>query len=333
MPLVPFHGGFSVQLRQSLPKNRYDRQDLPLGWRHRRNGAGGRMAVVWSQFGGAVRNDSHRALSRRSLLAGGCGTVAALLAPAYTRASPNTEPDSSQQAREDAVQSLPLNELTGETRRKLMAVCERPTMFRRLPQQTITCDPTLHVFLVRNPEVVVNIWQLMKVANMTADRQGPFLWKGSDGAGTVCDVELVYGTDDLHIIYSDGFYEGSLLRNKVNGRCVMCLRSGYAQGPDRRPYVANRLDLFLQIDNLAADAVTRTLSPWVGKVADANFRESCVFASKLSQTAEQNSDGVQRLADRLTNVQPPVREEFSRITATVPERVAAISNGGSVQRR
>jgi hypothetical protein len=285
------------------------------------------MGMVWTQSGLAATP-----LTRRSMLAGGFGAFAAAALPRISEAVPTTEADSSEQARDKAIQSLPLDELTSETRRKLLAVCERPTLFRRLPQQSICCDPTLHVFLIRNPEIVVNIWQLMEVAHMTADRQGPYLWKGSDGAGTICDVELMYGTNDLHIIYSDGFYEGSLLKKKLMGRCVMCLRSGYAYGQDRRPYVANRLDLFLQIDNLAADAVARTLSPWVGKVADANFRESCIFASKLSQTAEQNPAGVQRLCDRLDNVQPPVREQFAKITATVPERLAAMSTGGALRR-
>ena len=54
--------------------------------------------------------------------------------------------------------------MTAESRRKLMMVCERPTLFRRLPQQSIACDAGLHLFLIRNPEVVVNIWQLMGVA-------------------------------------------------------------------------------------------------------------------------------------------------------------------------
>jgi hypothetical protein len=142
----------------------------------------------------------------------------------------------------------------------------------------------------------------------------------------------VYGTDDLHVIYSDGYYEGSLLKHKVTGRCVMLLKSHYAVGADRKPNVASRLDMFLQIDNLAADVVARTLSPWVGKVADSNFHESCVFASKLSQTAEQNSAGVQRLADKLTRVDPPVRDEFSRLAVTVQQR-AAMRDGGTVLRR
>ena len=61
---------------------------------------------------------------------------------------------------------------------------------------------------------------------MTADRQGPYVWKGSDGAGTVCDVELIYGTDQLHVLYGDGYYEGSLLKKKVTGRCVMIMKIG-----------------------------------------------------------------------------------------------------------
>jgi hypothetical protein len=250
-----------------------------------------------------------------------------------SHAAASEEADTSPQARDEAIQSLPLAELTAETRRKLMMVCERPTIYRRLPQKSIACDPLLHMFLIRNPEVVVNIWQLMGVANMTAERQGPFNWKGSDGAGTTCDVELVYGTDNVHVIYSDGVYEGSLLKHKVTGRCVMLIRSGYVQSPDRRSYVANRLDLFLQIDNLAADVVARTLSPWVGKVADSNFHESCLFASKLSQTAEQNGPGVQRLADKLTKVGPPIRDEFSKIAAAVQQRAAAREIGAGVQRR
>jgi len=272
-------------------------------------------------------------LTRRSLLGAGLVAIASeFCAASRIKAAALDEADTSPQARDEAIQSLPLAELTAETRRKLMMVCERPTLYRRLPQKSIACDPAMHVFLIRNPEVVVNIWQLMGVASMTAQRQSPFTWKGNDGAGTTCDVELAYGTDNLHVFYSDGFYEGSLLKHKVTGRCVMLLKSGFAQGPDRRPYVANRLDLFLQIDNLAADAVARTLSPWVGKVADANFHESCLFASKLSQTAEQNGPGVQRLADKLTKVEPPVREEFSRLASAVQQRAALRDNGAPVRR-
>jgi hypothetical protein len=271
---------------------------------------------------------------RRSLLLGGLAAVLGGVLPAgFARGASPDEADTSAAARDDAIRALPLSDLTSETRRKLMAVVERPSIYRRLPHKSVACDPALYTFLIRNPEVVVSIWQLMGVASMTAERVGPYLWKGNDGAGTTCDVELVYGSDNLHVIYSDGFYEGALLKHKITGRCVLVLKSGYSERGDRKTYVASRMDLFVQIDNTGADVVARTLSPWVGKVADANFHESCLFAAKLSQTAEQNSSGVQRLSDKLTKVEPPVREEFSKIAAAVQQRAALREVGTATQRR
>src|SRR4029079_17903867 len=122
------------------------------------------------------------------------------------------------------------------------------------------------------------------------------------------------------------------LKHKVTGRAVILLQSGYGHTADRRPYVANRMDLFVQIDHFAADVVARTLSPWVGKVADANFSESCNFTAKLSDAAEKNGAGVQKLAEKLTSVEPPVRDEFTRVAAAVQQRAAQREVGG-VQRR
>src|SRR5688572_19806147 len=119
-----------------------------------------------------------RLVSRRLLLAGGLAAVSGWLAPRWSWAASSSEADTSTQTRDAAISSLPLTELTAESRRKVMSVCERPTIFRRMPQESMACDPALFVFLIRNPEVVVNIWQLMGVASMTALRVGPFLWKG-----------------------------------------------------------------------------------------------------------------------------------------------------------
>ena len=279
-----------------------------------------------------LRAERAGAMARRGFLLGGLAGLSAALLPYDLRAAGPSEADTSPQSREEAVRSLPIEELTAETRRKLMAVIERPSIYRRLPQKSIDCDPALFLFLIRNPEVVVNIWeQLGMSSNMSAQRQGPYLWKGNDGSGTTCDVELVYGTDDLHVMYCDGFYEGSLLKSKHTGRCVLILKSGYGQSEDRRWYIGNRLDVFVQIDNVGTDMLARTLAPWIGKQADHNFSESCKFATKLSQTAETNLPGVQRLADKLTKVEPPVREQFIRLTAAVQQR-AALRDVGGVRR-
>jgi hypothetical protein len=279
-----------------------------------------------------ARLENARTLGRRSWLAGCLAGIGVLWTDGLTEvaAGETDQADTSLRSRQEAMGLLPLDRLTAETRRKLLAVCENPSIFRRLPAKTVDCDPDLHLFLIRNPEVVVNIWQVMGVSNMTAERTGPFTWKGDDGTGTICDLELVYGTEDLHIMYGDGLYEGGLLKRKITGRCVLILQSGVGQAADRRYQIGNRLDMFLQIDNAGADMIARTLAPWVGKVADTNFAESCKFASRLSQTAEANGPDMQRLADKLKQVEQPVREQFVRISINAQQR--AVARDGAVRR-
>jgi hypothetical protein len=176
--------------------------------------------------------------------------------------------------------------------------------------------------MIRNPEVIVNIWELMGISQMVAERVGPYAWKGNDGQGTQSQVELVYGTDELHLLYGEGFYEGPLLKRKVAGRCVLLLRSGYGMAANARAQVSNRLDVFLAIDNVGAELIAKTLQPLVGSTADTNFTESAKFFSKLSQTAENNPEGMPRLANKLNRCDANVREGFATVASTVTQRVA-----------
>lgn len=230
--------------------------------------------------------------------------------------------DSSERARQAATQAIPFAKLNEETQRKVLSVIENPSVFRRMPTKTVDCDPDLFAFLIRNPEVVVNIWQLMGVSNMTAERMGPYSWNGNDGSGTVCNVELIYGTDNLHILYGEGYYEGPLFRKKMYGRCVLCLRAENQVGQDGHSYVGSQLDVFLVVDNAGVDILARTLAPLVGKTADSNFEESAKFISRLSQTAEKNAPGMARLAEKLEKCEPPVREQFAQVSSVVNQRAA-----------
>jgi hypothetical protein len=236
-------------------------------------------------------------------------------------ADPNAA-DTSDRAQQEALRSMPLNKLNEEAQRKVMSVLERPSIYRRMPTKSVDCDPEMFLFLIRNPEVIVNIWELMGISQMVAERTGPYAWKGNDGQGTESQIELVYGTDEMHLLYGEGFYEGPLLKRKVSGRCVLLLRSGYGLGADARAQVSNRLDMFLAIDNIGAELIAKTLQPLVGSTADANFTESAKFISKLSQTAEANPDGMPRLAHKLNRCDATVKQGFASVASTVPQRVA-----------
>lgn len=262
-------------------------------------------------------------LNRRQAI----GLIAAgVLLPGWLAAS---EATSSREAQDDALRLIPFDKLTEPTQRKIWGVIERPTIFRRMPSHVVNCDPDMHTFLIRNPEVVANIWQIMGISNVQVKRTGDFSWSGSDGAGTTCQCEVVYGTDDLHLLYADGYYEGPLFKRKLTGRCVLALHSQSGIGRDREPLIGERMDMFLTLDNLGVDLVAKSMQPMICKTADANFTETANFLAKISQSSERNGPGMQNLGKKLTNVQPPIREQFIRTAGLVSERAALRETRGT----
>lgn len=268
--------------------------------------------------------------TRRQWLARAVGTLLASGLGGLIRSSSALAAEqstTSRQARDEAAAALPLDKLNEETQRKILSVVERPSLYRRMPEKVIPCDTGLYIFLLRNPEIVLNIWQLMGVSGMTAQRTGAYTWKGNDGAGTLCNVELAYGTGEMHLAYGDGYYEGPLFKRRINGRCVVMLRSEFRQGEDGREYVGNLLDIFLAIDNAGVDLVAKTLYPLVGKTADTNFAETAKFLSKVSQTAEANGAGMQKLATRLSACDAQIRDQFVQVSAAAQQKALARATG------
>src|SRR3954467_9152723 len=165
--------------------------------------------------------------SRRRFLGACAAGIGSIFLQPHFAAGQDDRATSTREARDEAHGAIPWQKLNDEIQRKLLSVMERPSIYRRMPRKLIDCDAELYLFLLRNPEVVVNMWQVMGLSNMTAQRTGEFTWRGNDGAGTQCNVELAYGTQEMHILYGEGFYEGPLFKNRMAGRCVLLLRSGY----------------------------------------------------------------------------------------------------------
>ncbi len=231
-----------------------------------------------------------------------------------------TSGTNSRQAKQQALAAIPYGQLNQQSRAKISDVLEKPSIYRRLPITSIDVDPDYFIFLIRHPEVIVNIWQIMGVTKMTADRTGPFSLKTNDGVGAVSDVELIYGTNNLHIYYAAGTYSGPILKRKLNGRCVMVLRTEYLRGPDGSPQTKNSLDVFLRVENATVSLIAKTLNPLVGSTADHNFVESLNFLQRLNETTEKNGVGDQRMAGRLTKLTKQVRNDFVKVAGLVYER-------------
>ncbi|UUO05314.1 hypothetical protein M4951_18265 [Blastopirellula sp. J2-11] len=225
--------------------------------------------------------------------------------------------------RDAAIREIPFGKLTVQAGDDIRQVVTNPSIFRRLPVQVIDCDPDLYLLMVRYPEIIVNIWRLMGITNVAVERTGQFSFHAKDGAGTVSDVELVYGNRDTHIMVADGYYEGPLAPGKVDAKCVLVLKTGYAPNELNKTFVSNQLDVFVKFEHKGADLLARTLHPLIGKTADANFAETTAFLGKISKSSEDNIAGIQNLSQKLTEIDPALRAQFVQATNRVYERSLA----------
>ncbi len=228
----------------------------------------------------------------------------------------------SRESREDAIGSIPLARLTPETQATVRSVLSNVTIYRRMPLRVIPCDPEMYLFLVRHPDVVVHIWQVLGITQISLEQLEADRYRLTDSAGTEGTIQLLYHSPDTHLVYTEGKYEGPLSTKPTRGRGILLLRSSFVQEPGGRSFISVQLDTFMQVEPGGVELLTKTFQPIVGKIADINFVQTVGFVGSLSRTAEVNCPGVQRLASRLTKVEPAVREEFAEVAQRVACKAA-----------
>ena len=186
----------------------------------------------------------------------------------------------------------------------------------------MNCDPDLYLFLVRHPDVVVNMWEVLGIAQLQLREAGPDTYRVVEKEGTAATLQLLYRSNDLHVVYAEWTYIGPLLARKINGRCLAILKTTYAHDEEGRYSVTSRLDGFMHVDPGGGELLTKTLQPLVVKNADSNFIQTLNFLGSVQHTAEVNGRGMQRFATKLEHVQPATRQQFAQVVASVSDQAA-----------
>ena len=101
--------------------------------------------------------------------------------------------------KKQAIAEIPFNQLDAAAKQKVTSVVENTSVFKRMTPQIIDCDPRYYMFLIRHPEVIVSIWQMMDATDMRITRQGPLVFNADDGEGTVGTLEFLYGDQKVHV--------------------------------------------------------------------------------------------------------------------------------------
>ena len=222
-----------------------------------------------------------------------------------------------------ALESLPMRRLTPAAQKRILDIAKSPTIYRRLPPQAIDCDQDMFLFLTRKPEVLVGMWDLMGITNVQTKRTAPYQMEASDGSGTTCMIDLVYGDPTTHIYVATGGYDGKLVAKPIRGSGVFVVTSRYAKAADGRTTVTGTIDCFLQLDSLGADLIARTLSGLIGRSADNNFVETARFMTQVSQASQRNPEAMLDIAGRMPQVTSSTRIEFADVIKNVAARSQA----------
>lgn len=284
-----------------------------------------REAHVAARFQNDSVRGSHSLVIRMLTLAIGMVVFSADV----SRAANPGEPTSDRAARSEALRAIPWRQLSPPERRLVDYVTKNASIYRRLPTRVIDCDPVLFTFLAQHPEVVVDVWRVMGISRVTLERGADGTFRGTDGAGSKGTVRFLYanwkpGAQNTALIFADGSFEGPPLFSPVQARSVLLLQSGAVQESNGRHYVTVRVDSFVKVEQVGLDVLAKTIQPWIAKTADQNFIETLSFVSTFSRTAEQNPQGMQRLASRLTTVDEPTRSELVHLCFQTASRYAQL---------
>jgi len=217
-----------------------------------------------------------------------------------------------------AIDSLPLQRIASAHHDLIGHYRGSTTLHRRLPTETIHCDPDLLAFLLTKPEALVDIWRVLGISRVSLDPIARGQWQLSDGYGTVGMVQLIHHEQSqgggLMIFHGQGGYSGPLSPKDLTGGCLLVIRHFDILEDDGRPTQRVEMEAFLEVHGLGLELVTRTLRPLIVRSAAANLHEICLFVSQFSAAAERNPAGIARLAHRMNHTSAADRQMLVNVS-------------------
>lgn len=224
---------------------------------------------------------------------------------------------SSRSTLRDALERLPLDELTDDQRRRVNEVLKHRSMFRRLPAISIDANAEVYNHLTHNPESVVGVWCVLGISKFTMQQTGPTEWYGDAGDGSTGTIDVLSRSPNHHLLLCTGKYKSPLLTRPIEATAVMHLRTQYQRGEDLQPKVVHGLDLFVTFPSHTIDTVARVIAPVSHMIADRNFRELSLFVRFMNVAMERQPGWMEQTIQRIDGIDREQRIELMKLSARV----------------
>lgn len=238
------------------------------------------------------------------LILGRCSDIFAQQQENYDVAS------NSKQAYQQALKRIPWKQLSTESHAKAKSVVTDYTIFRRLPQQAVYCDPAMYEYCLSHPETVVGIWEHLGVTQVSVSNNGDNTYTMKESTGTVAEIEVIYRSQNLCILYAKGTYLGPMIQKSIKGDVLLIMQSRFGTDKNAEPFLVARMDAFVRIHNPGAELIAKLLTPVVGKIVDNNFEQTVAFIGNLSDASQTTPQKVIDIGKNLKGVRPEAQAKF-----------------------
>lgn len=220
---------------------------------------------------------------------------------------------------DEARKLIPWDSLDTEVREKLESVVDHATIHHRCPAEVFACSPDLYLLLLHDPVMTLELWKQLGESKATLDQTSPDHFKGSDGQASSGRWEFVYKTPELHVIYAEGQYKGTLLGGTLETKSVLVLRTVFFEERDGRRYVKHQLDGFVKAESGNLKPLAKALKPVFEKSVESTMKESTWFVSLLCRYATFDPRAMTEAAARLDEkVSEESRSKFRKLIAEIP---------------
>jgi hypothetical protein len=235
---------------------------------------------------------------------------------------PQTNFDVERTQKQNIIKNIPWDDLTPAAKQKVSSIVQNHTLYHHMPTQAFFCDPEVYQYFLEHPDLLVGFWEGLGMTQISLRELDVNRYSMIESTGTVANIGVLYRTTKYCAIYAKGEYKGPFMTRKIDGDALLLLQTRFARNADSEPIIVCRLDVFVKIDSLGADLLTKLFAASLGKIADGNFEQTLGFVSHVSDTSAISAESVKRLTKSVKSVRPEVRDDFADVVDRVAIRAA-----------
>lgn len=225
--------------------------------------------------------------------------------------------NSSRLKKKEAIEQLPLSQLTAENQTVVREILKDVSLYRRLPTIKLEADRRVYDYFTRHPDVAVSVWRAMDISQVKMVRQGPQHFTVDTGDGTQGTVSVLHQSPHSHLILCQGEFLSPAIKRPIQARSIMHLQPSFSVNAQGVTEVVHTLDLFVCFPSQAIETVARIISPISNQIADRNFEEVSLFVELMDLGMSHQPGWVEQLSSRLDLVSRDAPEQLLQLTAHV----------------